>query len=87
MKKIFFICFLISIICSGCSSSRLTKSEYDTFNDYVNIVGEKCMIYIENRRKNYVTINNKYTCNSSFYSAWYNVYKINSYNVRWKKYL
>ena len=34
MKKIFFICFLISIICSGCSSSRLTKSEYDTFNDY-----------------------------------------------------
>lgn len=53
MKKIFFICFLISIICSGsgCSSSRLTKSEYDTFNDYVNIVGEKCMIYIENDDK------------------------------------
>ena len=51
MKKIFFICFLISIICSGCSSSRLTKREYDTFNDYVNIVGEKCMIYIENDNK------------------------------------
>ena len=51
MKKIFFICFLISIICSGCSSSRLTKREYDTFNDYVNIVGEKCMIYIENDDK------------------------------------
>ena len=51
MKKIFFICFLISIICSGCSSSKLTKSEYDALNDYVNIVGEKCMLYIENDDK------------------------------------
>ena len=61
MKKIFFICFLISIICSGCSSSsRLTKSEYDTFNDYVNIVGEKCMIYIENDDKMSIREKNVY---------------------------
>ena len=60
MKKIFFICFLISIICSGCSSSRLTKREYDTFNDYVNIVGEKCMIYIENDDKMSIREKNVY---------------------------
>ena len=60
MKKIFFICFLISIICSGCSSSRLIKREYDTFNDYVNIVGEKCMIYIENDDKMSIREKNVY---------------------------
>lgn len=49
MKKIFLFCFLMLYLCCGCSTtSKLTKDEYDEFNDYINIIGEKCITYIEN---------------------------------------
>lgn len=47
MKKIILLCSLI-ILCSGCSStSSLTRQHYDAVTDYINVVGERGMIYIE----------------------------------------
>lgn len=49
MKKIFLLCFLTLLMCSGCSSvSKLSENDYNEFNDYINIIGEKCITYVEN---------------------------------------
>ena len=47
--KFLILSIIILFSCAGCSSvSKLNNQDYSIFDDYINTIGEKCMIYIEN---------------------------------------
>lgn len=46
--KMLILMTIVLLSCAGCStSSKLNSQDYLTFDDYINIIGEKCMVYVE----------------------------------------